>query len=111
MGLLDGLLGGVVGAEMATLVNGVIEKHGGVGGMVSELQAKGLGGAVQSWVGMGPNEPVTGDQIQNALGANTINDLAAKFGISPDLVSSKLAEILPQAVNHLTPNGVVPPNS
>ena len=33
MGLLDGLLGGVVGAEMATLVNGVIEKHGGIGGM------------------------------------------------------------------------------
>lgn len=108
MGLLDGLLGGVVGAEMATLVNGVIEKHGGVGGMVSELQSKGLGGAVQSWVGMGPNEAVSGDQIQSALGPNTINDLASKFGISPDLVSSKLAELLPQAVNHLTPDGKLP---
>jgi len=29
MGLLDGILGGVVGAEMATVVNGLIEKHGG----------------------------------------------------------------------------------
>jgi uncharacterized protein YidB (DUF937 family) len=111
MGLLDGLIGGVVGGELASLANGLIEKHGGISGMVSELQAKGLGGAVQSWVSNGPNEPVSGDQIQSALGSNTINDLAAKFGISPDLVSSKLAEILPQAVNHLTPNGVVPSNS
>ena len=30
MGLLDGLLGGAVGAEMVTVVNGLIEKHGGV---------------------------------------------------------------------------------
>jgi uncharacterized protein YidB (DUF937 family) len=111
MGLFDGILGGVVGAGMATMVNEVIEKHGGVGGMVSELQSKGLGGAVQSWVGMGDNQPVSGEQVQGALGSNTINELAAKFGISPDLVASKLAEVLPQAVNHLTPHGVVPPDA
>jgi hypothetical protein len=56
MGLLDGLIGGVVGGELASLANGLIEKHGGISGMVSELQAKGLGGAVQSWVSNGPNE-------------------------------------------------------
>ncbi len=43
MGLFDGLIGGVVGAEMATVVNGLIEKHGGIGGIVSEFQSKGLG--------------------------------------------------------------------
>jgi hypothetical protein len=36
MGLFDGLLGGVVGAEMATVVNGLIEKHGGVQGIVAQ---------------------------------------------------------------------------
>jgi hypothetical protein len=35
MGLLDGLLGGAVGAEMVTVVNGLIEKHGGVQGGVA----------------------------------------------------------------------------
>jgi hypothetical protein len=34
MGLLDGVLGGVVGAEMANVVSGVIEKYGGVQGLV-----------------------------------------------------------------------------
>lgn len=30
MGMFDGILGGIVGAEMATVVNGLIEKHGGI---------------------------------------------------------------------------------
>ena len=109
MGLFDGLLGGVIGAEMATVVNGLIEKHGGVQGIVSELQAKGLGGTVQSWVGMGANQPVSADQLHQALGADALSQLAAKIGISPQDLAGKLAQVLPQAVDALTPHGVVPP--
>lgn len=43
MGLLDGVLGGVVGAAMVNVVNGLIEKHGGVQGIVKEFETKGLG--------------------------------------------------------------------
>jgi uncharacterized protein YidB (DUF937 family) len=52
MGLLDGLMGGVVGAEMVSVVNGLIEKHGGVQGIVSQLEQQGLGSTVKSWVGI-----------------------------------------------------------
>ena len=45
MGLLDGVLGGVVGAEMVSVVNGLIEKHGGVQGLVSQFESQGLGEA------------------------------------------------------------------
>ena len=48
MGLLDGLLGGAVGAEMATVVNSLIEKHGGVQGIVAQLEQQGLGATVRS---------------------------------------------------------------
>ena len=48
MGLLDGLLGGAVGAEMVTVVNGLIEKHGGVQGIIAQLEQQGLGGTVRS---------------------------------------------------------------
>lgn len=109
MGLFDGLLGGVIGAEMATVVNGLIEKHGGVQGIVSELQAKGLGGTVQSWIGTGANDAVSGDQLHQALGADTLAQLAAKIGISPQDLAGKLAQVLPKAVDALTPHGVVPP--
>src|SRR6201747_2475791 len=57
MGFLDGMVGGMVGAEMINVVNGLIEKHGGVQGIVSQLQSQGLGPTVQSWVAQGPNAP------------------------------------------------------
>lgn len=107
--MFDGLLGGVVGAEMATVVNGLIQKHGGVQGIVSQLQSQGLGNTVKSWVGTGANEPVTGDQIHAALGSDMINELAAKVGMTPEDLSAKLAQVLPGAIDKLTPNGTVPP--
>lgn len=57
MGLFDGLLGGVVGAEMATVVNGLIEKHGGVQGIIAQLEQQGLGATARSWVGMARTSP------------------------------------------------------
>lgn len=78
MGFLDGVLGGVVGGEMASVVGALIEKHGGVRGIVAQMEAQGLGGAVESWVGTGPNVPVSADQVHQAFGAATLQDLAAK---------------------------------
>ena len=109
MGLFDGIIGGVVGAQMATVVSKLIEQHGGVQGIVSELQSKGLGETVQSWINPGPNQPVSASQIHQALGPDTIANLAAKLGVSPDVLASKLSEVLPKAVDALTPGGVVPP--
>jgi uncharacterized protein YidB (DUF937 family) len=106
--MFDGLLGGVVGAEMATVVNGLIEKHGGVQGIVSQLQSQGLGNTVKSWVGTGANEPITGEQLHSALGSDMINQLAAKVGMTPQELSAKLAQVLPGAIDKLTPAGTVP---
>ena len=108
MGLLDGLLGGLVGGEMATVVNSFIEKHGGVQGIVSQLQQRGLGETVKSWVGTGANQPITGDQLNHALDQGVIAELAAKAGMSPQELAQKLAQVLPQAIDKLTPGGVIP---
>jgi uncharacterized protein YidB (DUF937 family) len=110
MGLLDGLLGGIVGAEMVTVVNGLIEKHGGIQGIVAQLEQQGLGGAVRSWVGTGANQPITADQVHQAFGADTVKQLAARVGMTPEDLAAKLSTILPQAVDKLTPGGVVPKN-
>ena len=109
MGLFDGMLGGVIGAGMATVVGDLIEKHGGVQAMVSEFQSKGLGGAVQSWIGTGENQPISADQVHQALGPDTISQLAAKLGIPQNELTAKLSQVLPQAIDHLTPNGMVVP--
>jgi uncharacterized protein YidB (DUF937 family) len=106
MGMLDGLLGGVVGAEMATVVNGLIQKHGGVQGVVAQLEQQGLGGTVRSWVGTGANLPITPDQIHQAFGSETVKELAAKVGMSPEDLAAKLSQFLPGAIDKLTPGGV-----
>lgn len=110
MGLLDGILGGVVGGEMVSVVNNLIERHGGVQGIVDQFQRQGLGGTIQSWVGTGQNQSISPDQVHQAFGQDTIAAMAAKIGMSPQDLANKLSSILPQAIDKLTPGGVVPPN-
>ena len=108
MGMFDGILGWVVSAEMATVVNGLIQKHGGIQGIVAQLEQQGLSGTVRSWVGTGANQPITADQIHQAFGSDTVKELAAKIGISPDVLAAKLSQALPQAIDKLTPAGAIP---
>ena len=108
MSFLKGVLGGVVGAGMVSVIGNVLEKHGGLQGVLDQFEKQGLGPTVKSWIGTGPNEPVTGEQIHSALGTDTVSDLAAKAGISVQELLQKLSQHLPQAVDKLTPDGVVP---
>jgi uncharacterized protein YidB (DUF937 family) len=108
MGLFDGVLGGVVGAEMATVVNGLIERHGGVQGMVSQLRTNGFGPTVSSWVNEGPNAPIAPQEVHKAFGDQTMNELAAESGMSTEELARKLSQILPHAVNALHTEGSVP---
>ncbi|HEX4079482.1 MAG TPA: YidB family protein [Rhizomicrobium sp.] len=108
MGLFDGVLGGVVGAEMATVVNGLIERHGGVQGMVNQLRTNGFGPTVNSWVNEGPNAPIAPQEVHKAFGDQTMNELAAEAGMSTEELAQKLSQVLPHAVNALTPEGSVP---
>jgi uncharacterized protein YidB (DUF937 family) len=108
MGLLDGLIGGVVGAGMTTALNQILEKHGGLQGVVSEFERNGFGPTVQSWVGTGPNQAIAPDGINRVLGNDLLQQLAAKTGLSVQDLTQKLAQILPDAVDKLTPDGVLP---
>jgi uncharacterized protein YidB (DUF937 family) len=108
VGLLDGLIGGAVGAEMITVVNQLIEKHGGLPGIVSQLQQQGLGATVNSWIGSGPNQPISPDQVHQAFGPDMIRELAAGTGMNPQELAQKLSQVLPQVVDRMTPGGSVP---
>ena len=108
MGLFDGVLGGIVGAGMVTVVNGILEKHGGVQGVVNEFERNGFGQTVQSWVGTGPNQPISADDIQRVIGPDLLQKLSEKSGVSQQDLAQHLSQILPKAVDHLTPNGVIP---
>jgi uncharacterized protein YidB (DUF937 family) len=106
MGMLDGLLGGVVGAGMVSVVNNVVEKHGGVQGVVSEFEKNGLGATVKSWVGTGPNQSISPDEVHKALGPDPLRQLSE--GLSVQDLAQKLSQVLLQAVDKLTPDGTIP---
>lgn len=108
MGLLDGVIGGAVGAEMVSVVNGLIQKHGGLPGLIDQFKTRGLGDTIASWVSTGPNQPITPDQLHQAVGSDTMTQLAAKVGMTPQDLSSALSTVLPQIVDKMTPAGVVP---
>ena len=108
MGMLDGLLGGIVGAGMVSVVNGIIEQHGGLQGVVNEFEKNGLGATVRSWVGSGPNQPISPDEVHKALGPDLLQQLAAKSGLSVQELTQRLSQVLPQAVDNLTPDGAIP---
>jgi uncharacterized protein YidB (DUF937 family) len=108
MGMLDGLLGGIIGAGMVSVVNGIIEQHGGLQGVVSEFEKNGLGATVKSWVGTGPNQPISPDEVHKVLGADLLQQLSAKSGLSVQELAQKLSQVLPQAVDGLTPGGTLP---
>ena len=108
MGMFDGLLGGIVGAGMVSVVNGILERHGGLQGVISEFESKGLGPTIQSWVGTGPNQPISPDQVHQALGPDLLQQLSAKSGLSVQELVQKLSQVLPQAVDRMTPGGTVP---
>jgi uncharacterized protein YidB (DUF937 family) len=108
MGMFDGILGGIVGAGMVSVVNGILEQHGGLQGVVSAFEKNGLGPTVRSWVGTGPNQPISPEDLHKALGPELLQQLAAKSGLSVEDLAQKLSQVLPQTVDKMTPNGAIP---
>src|SRR5262245_15367008 len=102
MGLFDGVLGGIVGAGMVSVVNNILEQQGGVQGVVNQFEKNGLGATVQSWVGTGPNHAVSPDDVHKVLGPDLLQQLAAKSGLSVQDLTQKLSQILPEAVDKMT---------
>jgi len=82
--------------------------QGGLSAIVAKLQQSGFGDQVKSWLGNGQNLPITAEQLQQVLGSDTVKQLAARFNIPVDQLAQVLAEQLPRAVDHASPDGKLP---
>jgi uncharacterized protein YidB (DUF937 family) len=117
MGLFDNLAGAVLGkmmgdkGAMAQAALEMFHQYGGLEGVLEKFNQAGLGNLVASWVGKGENMPISPNQITEVLGGTTIADMAAKFGLTPEMLSAQIAEHLPNVVDKMTPDGKVEANS
>lgn len=109
MDTLKSALGG--GDKQDDLMSSIIGLLGGKGGLqnlISQFDSKGLGDVIGSWVGTGNNMPISGDQLHSVLGGDTVKNLASKLGMDSNALLGQLSNLLPQAVDKLTPEGKVP---
>lgn len=90
------------GGSLADLI------QNGLGGLLESMQQSGQGDVAQSWVNDGENKPIDPQDLGQALGRDTINQLSAHTGMAPDELLAQLSEALPDAVNQLTPKGRLP---
>jgi uncharacterized protein YidB (DUF937 family) len=119
MGLLDSILSAVSGkgntsgkaAPLIGILSGLLTQSGGLQGLASKFSQTGQGDAFSSWVGLGENQPISSNQIQEALGSDEVRAIAARMGVDPNLASKFLAEYLPKIVDKLTPTGKVDPTA
>ena len=137
VGLLDSVLGGLLGGNsgnasspMGNILSNLLtgggqgggfnnaggmggsNNNGGMGGglgsLISQFQNAGLGHVAQSWVGNGPNVPVSPGQLQDVFGEGQVQNMANQAGMQPGDFLSQLSQHLPAAVNGMTPNGQLP---
>jgi uncharacterized protein YidB (DUF937 family) len=106
MGLLDALtsIAGGAGPEhhgVADALSQIMQEHpGGMDGLLNQLKQNGLEQQVQSWVSPGQNQAVSPAQVQQGLGAQTVENIAQRAGISPQVASGVIAVVLPLVVSH-----------
>ncbi len=101
---LDGLLGGFLDATGLDRLLG-----GGLSEMTDRFRENGQSETIDTWVGTGPNRDVSSQELEQALGAETLDELSEHTGLSREEVLARLSRELPKAVDHYTPEGQLPP--
>src|SRR5262249_46539201 len=88
----------------------VLAQNGGTQGLIQRFSDAGFGDHAQSWV-QGNHVPMPGNQIDQVFSSDEISGWASQLGVDPDKMRVVLAEAMPHVVDHLTPNGQVPPET
>jgi uncharacterized protein YidB (DUF937 family) len=121
MGLFDGLLQGLAGAQggsgggasLQQALFQMLEQGGsdGLGGLAKNFQSQGLGDVFSSWVSTGENKPILPEQLQSALGQEKLQQLSGGAGMTLQVALPLLAQLLPVVIDKLTPQGQLPQNN
>ncbi|MGY0487434.1 YidB family protein [Streptomyces sp. WG-D5] len=108
--ILGSLLGGLLGGGAAGGTGGAGNGSNPLGGLLEMITKSGLvdKGQLDSWVGTGDNQPLSAEQVKQAVPDETLDRVAGEAGVSRDEAAAQVAKELPQVVDRLTPEGQVP---
>lgn len=108
MGILDrvtSVIGEHTGSINIDAIVKWIDQLGGVSALMNKFNQSGLANIIESWIGKGENLPISGDQIKQILGSDSLKELASKLGQDESQTSSLLATYLPKIINRLSSDG------
>ncbi len=131
MGLLDSVLGSVLGGgqqqggggagALINIVAGMLANGqgggaaaggggglGGLAGLAEQFSKGGLGNVMGSWIGKGQNLPISPDQLGSVLGGDLLGKLTQQTGMGQGDLLGQLSQLLPQMVDKATPDGAIP---
>jgi uncharacterized protein YidB (DUF937 family) len=131
MGLLDSVLGSVLGGgqqqggggagALINIVAGMLANSqgggaaagglgglGGLAGLAEQFQRGGMGDVMNSWIGKGENQPISPDQLGGVLGGDLLSQLTQQTGMGQSDLLGQLSQLLPQMVDKATPDGAIP---
>ena len=124
MGMLDGLLGSIMGGMGGSTGSGgqpqspllaialqMLQQNGGIEGILGKFQQAGFGEQADSWVSTGQNMPIDPGALGQIFGQGELGQIARQTGMSHDEVSGGLADLLPGLIDKMTPQGQVPGES
>ncbi len=121
MGMLDGLLGSLMGGmtgggqqqrnPLLAIALQMLQQNGGIEGILGKFQQAGLGQQADSWVSTGQNLPIDPGALGEIFGQEELGQIARQTGMSQQDVSGGLADLLPGLIDGMTPKGQVPADS
>ncbi|MCS6997482.1 MAG: YidB family protein [Casimicrobiaceae bacterium] len=135
MGLLESVLGALFGGGrggqqdvLGSVIGGLIQQAGGVGGLLDKFRQAGLGAQADSWQSTGENLPIDPADLMRVLGGlaggeqgsggasgsglggllGQVLGGSAPSGMDQNQLGGLLAEVLPQVLDKMTPGGQLP---
>ena len=108
MSILDTFTNAISGqGGMQAMVAAAFQQSGGLEGVIGKLNQAGLGVKVNSWLGQGPNTPITIAEIESALGNDHLKQIAGSLGVPMDQVAALLSQHLPATIDAASPDGAL----
>ena len=85
-----------------------VQRNGGMGAVLKRFQQQGYGQQAKSWMDTGDNQPLDEQAVEKVVGQDEIAQMAERLGVPREQVAQAFAEIMPEMVDKLTPQGELP---
>jgi len=92
-------------SALLTLISG---RNGGFTGLLQRFTDAGLGDTASSWINSSANTPVSNEQLESALGEDTLREISSNVRLDYQKTVSASAFMIPKIIDRLSPAGAAP---